>query len=170
VLPAWCGKFKRRPGLVREELLLAKISNVRNHLQRVRSKLPDTEEAFLSDNDLRDIVVHNLWQALQGCIDIGSHVVADEGYGQPATFAEVFDLLIANQVLDRRLGERLRKATGLRNLIVHEYMQLDFTLIFKAARTDLRDLDDFLVIIVGRYHLGIDSEHDKNSDPYSPAG
>jgi len=139
--------------VVDEQVLLAKVTAVRAHLDRVRQRLPQDEGRFSSDMDVQDVVLHNLWLAIQGCIDIAAHIVTDEGLGQPSSMAALFDLLHAQSILDANLADRLRRATGLRNLIVHEYVRLDLSLVFQIARDDLGDLESFLAVAL--HHAGL---------------
>jgi uncharacterized protein YutE (UPF0331/DUF86 family) len=140
--------------VVDEQVLLAKVSQVRRHLRRVRDRLPPGEKTFLDDEDLQDVVVHNLWLALQSCIDIAAHVVADEGLGQPSGLADLFDLLGEHQIISSDLARQLRKAAGLRNIIVHEYVRLDLAMIYRIAKGDLTDLDALLLAITDHFNLG----------------
>lgn len=143
--------------MVDEQVLLAKVSQVRRRLRRVRDRLPEDEETFLADEDLQDVVVHNLWLALQSCIDIAAHVVADEGLGQPSGLAELFDLLGQHRIIETELAQRLRKAVGLRNIIVHEYVRLDMAMIHRIAKEGLTDLEALMLAIADRFNLGRDA-------------
>ena len=49
-------------------------------------------------------------------------------------------LLGAKGVLPEALATRLRRAVGLRNLLVHEYGRIDHALVFDAAANHLDDL------------------------------
>jgi uncharacterized protein YutE (UPF0331/DUF86 family) len=137
----------------RGETILAKITAIRQKMRRAREKLPETVAEFEGDLDLRDIVIHNLWQALQAAIDLASHVVSEEGYGQPDSFGSVFDLLVQNGVLADELGARMRRAVGLRNLIVHEYARLDLSLVHRVVAEDLADVERFLHALAA--HVGL---------------
>jgi uncharacterized protein YutE (UPF0331/DUF86 family) len=142
--------------MVDEQVLLAKISQARYRLRRVRARVPAEVEQFRRDQDVQDIVVHNLWLALQSCIDLAAHVVSDEGLGQPAGLADLFDLLGQHGVLDAGLTRRLRRAAGLRNVIVHEYVRLDLELTHHLASHELSDLNAFLRAISDHFRLDSD--------------
>lgn len=140
--------------MVREEVLIAKISSVRHHLRRIRDRLPGSEESFVTDEDARDIVVHNLWQAIRGCIDLAAHVVSDEGLGQPSQLGELFDLLAEAGVVPLELAARLRRAVGLRNIMAHEYVRLELPIVYRAARYERGDIEAFLLRLVDRFGPG----------------
>ena len=63
--------------------------------------------------------------AIQECIDIAAHWVADEGWGSPDDAAGAFDILADREVIDRSLADDLHGAVGLRNLIAHGYARHD---------------------------------------------
>jgi uncharacterized protein YutE (UPF0331/DUF86 family) len=144
--------------MVDEQVVLAKISQARRHLGRVRTRLPADRQTFLDDVDTQDIVVHNIWLALQSCIDLAAHVVADEGLGQPRGLVDLFELLGRGHILDPDLSRRLRQAAGLRNIIVHEYVRLDLDLVYNIASNDLADLDAFLLAVAEHFHLDSPSD------------
>jgi len=45
---------------------------------------------FEKDEDLANIVLMDLQQAIQGCIDLAIHACVDEGLGAPSTAAQAF--------------------------------------------------------------------------------
>jgi uncharacterized protein YutE (UPF0331/DUF86 family) len=58
-------------------------------------------------------------------------------------------------IVDSALTERMIKAIGLRNLIVHEYVNIDHKRLFAIVCEDLNDLTVFLSTIFRK--LGINS-------------
>jgi len=60
-------------------LVLRKISRVRNNLSRLRKREKISLKSFKEDLDIQDIVLHNMQLTIRGCIDIGSHIISDEG-------------------------------------------------------------------------------------------
>jgi uncharacterized protein YutE (UPF0331/DUF86 family) len=137
--------------MVDEAVFFAKITDARRHIDRIRNKAPASEEIFLADRDTQDIVLHNLQHAIQDCIDVASHVVADEGLGQPSSLRDVFELLVAHRLLEQSLAASLEQAVGLRNLMIHEYAQLDLPRVYRAATEDIADLEEFVHEMVDRF-------------------
>ena len=58
-------------------------------------------------------VVHTLQRAIQSALDIASHIVSDNRYGESNTNRELFDLLERNQWLSKELTEKMRNMAGL---------------------------------------------------------
>jgi len=141
--------------VVDRDLIIAKAASVRLHLDRIAAKTDSGLEDFLSDVDRQDIVAFNLHIAVESFIDIAAHIISENGWGVPGSASEMFYLLEDKGILETALTERIIKAVGLRNLIVHEYGEIDLKRLFTTVRDDLKDITAFLSVIFRK--LGISS-------------
>lgn len=141
--------------MVDRDLIIAKAASVSAHLDRIAAKTDSGLEDFLSDVDRQDIVAFNLHIAVESCIDIAAHIISENGWGVPGSASEMFYLLEDKDILEPALTERMIKAVGLRNLIVHEYGEIDLKRLFTTVRDDLKDITAFLSVIFRK--LGISS-------------
>jgi len=128
--------------VVDKTLLARKVAAVRDALERIQGVLPD-REAFLSDRTAREVVTLNLFVALQECLALASHWLADAGWDVPESYREVFQELADHRVIPGDLAERLSAASGLRNLVAHQYGVIDWGRIHEIASSDLPDLRGF---------------------------
>jgi uncharacterized protein YutE (UPF0331/DUF86 family) len=133
--------------LVDKDLLLAKASSVKRYIKRIEEKSKIDLDTFLSDIDRQEIVLFNIQMAVQNCIDIAAHIISEEGLGIPGSTSEMFYLLEENAYLDKQITEKMVKAAGLRNLIVHEYAKVEITQIFDIAKKNITDLNEYLKVI-----------------------
>jgi len=141
--------------VVDHDLIIAKAASVRAHLDRIADKVGTNLQLFISDVDRQDIVAFNLHLAVENCIDIAAHIISENGWGVPGSASEMFYLLEEKGMLDQAMTERMIKAVGLRNLIMHEYVNIDLKRLFATVREDLNDLTVFLSTIFQQ--LGISS-------------
>jgi len=139
--------------VVRSAVLYKRISGVREHLARLGTRQGLTLEQFLQEPDSQDVVLHNLQLAIQGCIDVGAHVIADEGWGVPASYREIFQILRKRGVLPPDLAERMARASGLRNILVHDYLDVDLPTAHAVYTQSVGDLQAFLGRIVEHFRL-----------------
>lgn len=139
--------------MIDHELVLLKAGAVRKYVNRVKEKGKIDFETFFADIDRQEIVIFNIQMALQNVIDIAAHIISEKGLGMPGSTNEMFYLLEENGFLDFPLTERMVKAVGLRNLIVHEYGKLDLKRIFNVAQHDIDDLLSYLEAIL--FKVGI---------------
>jgi uncharacterized protein YutE (UPF0331/DUF86 family) len=63
--------------------------------------------------------------AIEACIDAAHHVVADQGLGVPASNADAFRPLVGAGLTDTDLAATLAGAVGFRNVLVHDYAEVD---------------------------------------------
>lgn len=129
--------------MVDSALLAQKVATVRDAVERVREMLPADVERFKTERTAREVVVLNLFVAVQECLSLATHWLADEGWDVPHGYREVFTTLAEHDVIEPALAARLASASGLRNLIAHRYGVLDWVRIHAIAREDLEDLLEF---------------------------
>ncbi|MSQ72550.1 MAG: DUF86 domain-containing protein [Betaproteobacteria bacterium] len=110
--------------------------------RRIAARQPRSARALAADEDLQDILARNLEVAIQTCADIAFHLCAAHRT-MPASAGDAFAELGRLGLIDRVLAERLRLAAGFRNVLVHEYIQVDWKIVLQAARTGTRDLAVF---------------------------
>jgi len=133
--------------MIDRELLLRKLDALRHHAGRLAAKLPAAAEALSNDEDLRDILSNNLCQAVQGAFDVAAHVISHIGAKVPDTYAEGFELLARNRLIDAGLARKLIMASGLRNRLQHRYQAVDWSIVHASIREGLVDFDSFVKAI-----------------------
>ena len=136
--------------MVDRTLLAKKIAAIRDATRRVRSVLPGELVDFERDRTVREVVVLNLFVALQGCLDLASHWVSDEGWDVPTSYGALFEMLADNGVIDAALARRLVAASGFRNLVAHQYGALDWRRVHSIARDGTADLEAFCAALANR--------------------
>jgi uncharacterized protein YutE (UPF0331/DUF86 family) len=139
--------------MVSQATLARKISYIESKLERLRQHAGVTKEAFLQDADLQDIVLHNLQLAIQACIDLGAHIVSDEGWGSPGSFSEVFRKLEEHGVISKELSEHLVEMVGFRNRIVHGYEDVDLSIVYEVWKQRIGDIEEFISRVGDRFGI-----------------
>jgi uncharacterized protein YutE (UPF0331/DUF86 family) len=80
--------------------------------------------------------------------DIANHLVAALGLRKPRDQGDLFLILGEEGILDRALSRRLGTAVGLRNVLVHGYLELAIDIVYSTIQEDLGDIEDFCRQIV----------------------
>jgi len=124
-------------------IVAVKIGAIRDAVARVRQVLPREAPAFEADRTAREIVILNLFVALQETVSLATHWLADAGLDVPGSYREIFLALAERGKIPRDLAERLASAAGFRNLIAHQYGVLDPVRVHAMASRELGDLLDF---------------------------
>lgn len=139
--------------MVDHDLIIAKAGTIRRNLKRISEKGSVDLETFLEDIDRQEMISFNLHLAIENCTDLAAHIISEEDLGVPGSASEMFYLLEENGYLSRALTEKMIKAVGLRNLIVHEYDKVDLKRLFEIIRKDTKDINDFLASIFKKLRI-----------------
>lgn len=131
--------------------LWAKISALEFHQERIKKKRRVPLEVFLKDLDRQESVLFNLQMAVQNCIDMAAHLVSEQRMGLAGSTNELFYLLEERGIIEPEMTERMVRAVGFRNLLVHEYGKIDLEMVFRAAHENLDDLMLFSEIVAERF-------------------
>jgi uncharacterized protein YutE (UPF0331/DUF86 family) len=133
--------------LVDGEVVLARLSRLERSLHKLDAIAAAGREGFLASEELQERAERNLQVALQICLDIGAHLVADRALPPPTSNASIFAALGAEGVISGELAGHLARAAGLRNILVHDYLELEPAKVFDALGS-LCDLRAFAAAVV----------------------
>jgi len=134
--------------MVDYNIVVKKINSINHNIARIVRYKSVPLEVFLQDEDGKDIVTHNLFIMLQHIIDLGTHIIADENMEEPVFVSDIADILAKEGVLDKSLVKPLKSMIGLRNIIAHEYGDIDFKIIHKIITSKIHDVNSILENII----------------------
>jgi uncharacterized protein YutE (UPF0331/DUF86 family) len=102
-------------------------------------------DIYRADPELADLMhvdalTLNVERACQAAIDLAMHVVASKHLGMPQSQADAFRLLADAGAIDRELSERMMGMCGFRNILIHQYQELEVGLLHKVASEYWQDL------------------------------
>ncbi|MCP4656342.1 MAG: DUF86 domain-containing protein [bacterium] len=129
--------------MVDTEVVTVKLAELIDRLERIRSRCPEDAEALAADRDAFEVVSFNLILAVQICLDIASHLIADEGWSPAKTLGESFLRLGEHAVIGEETAKALQPAAGMRNILAHVYSSVDPGKVHRAATAGLADLERF---------------------------
>lgn len=129
--------------MVDRDLLLRRLAVLEGYLEQLGPYRSLDIESYRQDWRTQRIVERTLHLAIETCMDIADHIVADRRLRVPDTGAESFEILAESNLLPRQLGASLASMVGFRNILVHDYTRLDPAIVMRVLRTDLDDLSRF---------------------------
>ena len=132
-----------------KDVVLNKLESLRRCVRRIESKRPASVDLLKKDYDLQDIIVLNLERAVQTCVDIGLHMISDLDLPVPENMAQTFVVLRQAGYLNGETAERMAKAVGFRNTVVHAYQEIDWEIVYRIITEHLDDFRNFAKHIMG---------------------
>jgi len=131
------------------DVVTAKLGELARRIERIREHCPAEARTLPLDEDTLDLVSFNLLLAIQACLDVASHLIADEGWPPTATLAESFHRLAEHGVLTTETADTLGAAAGMRNVLAHVYASVDPEKVHHAATAGLAELERFAAEVGG---------------------
>ncbi len=139
--------------LVDKSLISKKLEKVENYIAQIRTKKDPGLKSFKEDKDLQSIILFNLIQTIQACIDIGAHIISDSGWETPSSQADIFKILEEKKVISKALSIKMIQMSGFRNRIIHEYEKTDLKIVHTVWKKSLADILKFCKCIVSKYNM-----------------
>jgi uncharacterized protein YutE (UPF0331/DUF86 family) len=126
-----------------DDVILNKGEIIERCIERIKKTYARDPSALASDYTCQDVVVLNLERACQAAIDLGMRWVRIEALGVPKESRDAFALLAAAGRIPDELADSLKKMVGFRNIAVHDYREIDFSIvkaIIERGFPDFREL------------------------------
>jgi uncharacterized protein YutE (UPF0331/DUF86 family) len=119
-----------------------RLDRLNECLQKLEPLRDKTLNEFLADGYLRDIVERNLEVAAQCCIDISNRIISLENAPRPRDSYESLLRLGEIGILPIDFARQIAPLGGFRNILVHEYLEIDWQEVFDNLQ-HLADLMKF---------------------------
>jgi uncharacterized protein YutE (UPF0331/DUF86 family) len=100
---------------------LARICSDIDHYLRDLSFLSIHERRDLEDRKNFYALAMVLFSLMNAVIDLADEVVTAKNLGMPATYREIFRLLVQDSVMDEHEFEQMSRMVSYRNRLAHEY-------------------------------------------------
>jgi uncharacterized protein YutE (UPF0331/DUF86 family) len=127
--------------MVDKALVLRKLSELEEYLNQIREYSNITVSDYSKDWKTQRIVERTLQMVIETCVDIAGHIISDQGFRIPKSYADAFRVLHEENILDTKLFDTMEKIAKFRNIVVHHYDKVDPEIVVTILR---KHLDDFL--------------------------
>jgi uncharacterized protein YutE (UPF0331/DUF86 family) len=134
--------------LVDAESIATRLDRLSQLLEQLETIRASGRDAYRSDFRSRLAAAHAIQLSVQICIDIGAHLIAELGLQAPSDYRGIFTGLLSAG-LEPELAERLAEAVGMRNILVHGYLEVDDEAVWDALGR-LDDLRRFAAFAQGQ--------------------
>ncbi|KAF0220688.1 MAG: hypothetical protein FD174_1012 [Geobacteraceae bacterium] len=130
------------------ERIYHKIGRIREHLALIRSIKDECGERFVSDPIYRGALLHYLYLLSDSCIVLAELVIKHKRLRIPQSYAESFDILGENNILEPGFSYEFAAIAGFRNFLAHDYEKIDSAFVCGNILAKLNEVDIFLEQII----------------------
>jgi uncharacterized protein YutE (UPF0331/DUF86 family) len=130
-------------GPVDRSLVLRKISEIENYQKQIGEFSGITVQDYKKNWKVQRIIERTLQMLIETCVDIANHIISEAGMRLPTSYADTFKVLSENNVVDPVLFNALEKMVKFRNIIVHQYEEMDAEVVVLILKEHLIDFQRF---------------------------
>lgn len=124
--------------------IYSKIESLKSYLS-ILNKIKDiTLEEVEKDPIKRGAIERYLQLAIESCIDIAELIISDQRLPAPLTSKEAIELLGKEKITDEDFSKRFSKAASFRNILIHDYLKIDYKELLRNLKENLKDFDYFI--------------------------
>ena len=116
---------------------------LKNDLSDFFSPLPQIITAYLFGTMAENLL------GKESDVDIASHIISRSGFREPRDNKDLFTILFENSIIGDLTCHSMIKMAKIRNIVVHDYAQIDPEIVIGILRKDFSDFKAFAKEIIG---------------------
>jgi uncharacterized protein YutE (UPF0331/DUF86 family) len=124
------------------ERILAKVDVLDGYLKELQGILPASYEEY-KKIEKRRACERLLQVSIECIIDICGLMVTGLRLGLPAEEDDLFEKLEQAGIITSQRKQTLKKMKGFRNILVHEYGEVDDRIVYEVLQNNLNDFGTF---------------------------
>ncbi|MBD2150012.1 DUF86 domain-containing protein [Pseudanabaena sp. FACHB-1277] len=121
------------------ERIIAKIDFINEHLHELENLQLTTYVEYLNNKIQRDLSRLYLQLVYQAAIDINQHILTEAFGLEIQKYSDTFVLMGIYGVIDSELSNILKESAKMRNVLVHLYDKIDYSVLFDSVGETLAD-------------------------------
>lgn len=136
--------------MLNQEFLIRKIKLIQEDLSHLEPVSKFSFNDIVSDPIKQSAVERYLERIVTRAIDINRHLIAEFGQGNEITrsYEDTFLRLADLKVLSNELAQKIAPSAGLRNVLVHEYDEVDPKLVYESIGEAINQYGEYCAAIL----------------------
>lgn len=128
-----------------------KIGEVEKYLGELGSIVPSNFKEYKQSFEKKAACERYFEKIIEAVVDLAFLIIKDKGLKIPEEDRETFDILAEEEIISGKLAAKLKDAKGMRNILSHQYGQVDDEIVFEAITEELdKDVIEFIEHIQSR--------------------
>jgi uncharacterized protein YutE (UPF0331/DUF86 family) len=80
--------------------------------------------------------------AIETTLDMGGHIVSELGLGEVNWYSDIAAIMEEKGYISVELREKWIRIVGFRNVLVHQYIEVDRKIVYDVLQNKLGDLEE----------------------------
>ena len=134
--------------MVRHEVIHKRLRKLDEYLTILHQLQQYSLEEFLDSPERYGSAERFLQLAIESVTDMGNHIIADLGLGAVDWYSDIPRLLYEAEYIDVEMRERWIQMIGFRNVLVHDYLDINRNLVYSVLQDHLVDFESLRQVFV----------------------
>jgi len=134
--------------MVDKSLILRKLAELEEYLGQIKEYSEITVQEYSDDWKIQRVVERTLQMMIENCVDIASHIISDRKYRIPKSYADTFNVLHKEGIIEKELFDTMERMAKFRNIVVHHYDKVDAAIVVDILKRYLGDFQRYANAIV----------------------
>lgn len=126
--------------MLRPEVIRKRLNKLEEYLTILEGMQKYALDEFLTEPERYGSAERFMQLAIEALTDMGSYVIAERKLGVVNWSSDIPAIFLQQGLIDRKLKDRWIQAIGFRNVLVHEYLDIDRVLVHQVLQEHVQDL------------------------------
>lgn len=134
--------------MVRLEALAKRIEKLNTYLGVLKKLQRYSLGEFKGNPEIYGSAERFLQLAIECLNDMGNHLIADLDLGVVNWQSDIPEILFLKEYIKEEEKDRWTRMIGFRNLLVHDYLDIDRGRVYRTLQEDLSDIEEIGKVFV----------------------
>jgi uncharacterized protein YutE (UPF0331/DUF86 family) len=122
-------------------IITPKLEKLQEYVTYLKGYQEHRLEDIKKDHTLQGAIFHYLQLAIECVLDIGEMLISGLKLKKPEQVREVLIILAENDIIPKDFAKSFSPIAGLRNILVHDYVDVDMDKVYGYLKNRLVDFD-----------------------------
>jgi uncharacterized protein YutE (UPF0331/DUF86 family) len=130
--------------MIDSDLVRRKLARLNMYLEKLKPIADSTYKEYISDFYKKTSAERMIQLIVECASDINTHVILESGERPPENYSSSFIKAAEVKLINNELANKLKGSGGMRNIIVHEYMEIDDKKVYEVMPTAISDYKEYI--------------------------
>ena len=130
--------------MIDADLIRRKLARLNMYLDKLAPIASKSFNEYLADFYHKSSAERLIQLIVECASDVNNHVVVESGQRPPEDYTSSFVRAAEVGLIKRDLAEKIKGSGGMRNIIVHEYMDIDDEKVYKTLPIAVADYKEYI--------------------------
>lgn len=126
------------------EKIYSRIENLKSYVKILEGLQNITLEELEKEPIKKGALERYLQLSIEACVDIAEMIISDQRLTTPQTATESIEILGNEGILESAFSKEFAKAVGFRNILIHDYVKIDYQIVLANLKNNLSDFHRFI--------------------------